>query len=33
MPRHLTIGRIARAAGCKVQTIRYYEQMGLLEVA
>ncbi|MCB9943130.1 MAG: helix-turn-helix domain-containing protein [Geminicoccaceae bacterium] len=31
MPRHLTIGRIARAAGCKVQTIRYYEQIGLLD--
>ena len=27
---HLTIGRVASAAGCKVQTIRYYEQIGLL---
>jgi Cu(I)-responsive transcriptional regulator len=25
-----TIGRVARAAGCKVQTIRYYEQIGLI---
>jgi DNA-binding transcriptional MerR regulator len=25
-----TIGRIAKAAGCKVQTVRYYEQVGLL---
>jgi DNA-binding transcriptional MerR regulator len=30
MPAHLTIGRVAEAAGCKVQTIRYYEQIGLL---
>ncbi len=26
----LTIGRLAARAGCKVQTIRYYEQIGLL---
>lgn len=26
----LTIGRVAKAASCKVQTIRYYEQIGLL---
>lgn len=26
----LTIGRVAKAAGCKVQTIRYYEEIGLL---
>ncbi|MCB1972701.1 MAG: helix-turn-helix domain-containing protein, partial [Geminicoccaceae bacterium] len=26
----LTIGRVARAANCKVQTIRYYEQIGLM---
>lgn len=26
----LTIGRLARATGCKVPTIRYYEQIGLL---
>jgi DNA-binding transcriptional MerR regulator len=26
----ITIGRIAEAVGCKVQTIRYYEQIGLL---
>lgn len=25
-----TIGRVAEAAGCKVQTVRYYEQIGLL---
>lgn len=25
-----TIGRLARATGCKIQTIRYYEQIGLL---
>ena len=28
-----TIGRLARATGCKVQTIRYYEQIGLLAPA
>lgn len=26
----LTIGRVADAAGCKVQTVRYYEQIGLI---
>lgn len=26
----LTIGRLARATGCKVPTIRYYEKIGLL---
>ena len=30
MATRLTIGRAAEAAGCKVQTIRYYEQIGLL---
>lgn len=25
-----TIGRLARASDCKVQTIRYYEQIGLM---
>lgn len=25
-----TIGRLARETGCKVQTIRYYEQVGLM---
>ena len=30
MPVHFTIGRVAEAADCKVQTIRYYEQIGLL---
>ena len=28
-----TIGHVSRAASCKVQTIRYYEQIGLLPVA
>ncbi len=28
--RDISIGRLARDAGCKVQTIRYYEQIGLL---
>lgn len=31
MKAHLTIGRLAAAAGCTVQTIRYYEQIGLLQ--
>ena len=26
----LSIGTVAREAGCKVQTIRYYEQIGLM---
>jgi len=30
MPRNRTIGRVARKTGCKVQTIRYYEEIGLL---
>jgi Cu(I)-responsive transcriptional regulator len=30
MARALTIGPVAEAAGCKVQTVRYYEQIGLL---
>jgi DNA-binding transcriptional MerR regulator len=29
----LPIGGLARAVGCKVQTIRYYEQIGLLPPA
>lgn len=32
MAAHCTIGRIAAAAGCTVQTVRYYEQVGLLPV-
>jgi DNA-binding transcriptional MerR regulator len=28
--RGQTIGRVAEAAGCKVQTVRYYETIGLL---
>lgn len=27
---HLTIGQLAERTGCKVQTIRYYEQIGLM---
>lgn len=30
MTARLTIGRVSAATGCKVQTIRYYEQIGLL---
>jgi DNA-binding transcriptional MerR regulator len=30
---HLTIGELATRTGCKVQTIRYYEQIGLLPEA
>lgn len=30
MPAELTIGRAARAAGCTVPTVRYYEEIGLL---
>lgn len=33
MARQLTIGRAAAAAGCKVQTVRYYEAVGLLPAA
>ena len=29
----LTIGQLARAAGVKIPTIRYYEQMGLMDAA
>lgn len=29
-PQTLSIGRLARASGCKVPTIRYYEQVGLM---
>lgn len=29
-PAEFTIGRLARETGCKVPTIRYYEQKGLL---
>jgi len=28
--RSLTIGHLAKKVGCKVQTVRYYEQIGLL---
>ncbi len=28
--RGLSIGELAKRAGCKVQTIRYYEQIGLM---
>ncbi len=30
MATDLMIGQLAKASGCKVQTIRYYEQIGLL---
>ncbi len=30
MAPHLTIGRVAKATGCKVQTIRYYEDIDIL---
>ena len=30
MTAPITIGLVAKAANCKVQTIRYYEQIGLL---
>lgn len=30
MAQEFTIGRVAKAANCKVQTVRYYEQIGLL---
>jgi len=30
MPSPLTIGRVSKATNCKVQTIRYYEEIGLI---
>jgi DNA-binding transcriptional MerR regulator len=30
MTELVTIGQAARTAGCKVQTVRYYEQIGLI---
>jgi DNA-binding transcriptional MerR regulator len=30
MPGEFTIGDLARGTGCKVQTIRYYEEIGLM---
>ena len=30
MPEALTIGRVAKAAGVNVETIRYYQRRGLL---
>lgn len=30
IPELVTIGHAARTAGCKVQTVRYYEQIGIL---
>ena len=30
MTKDFTIGSVAAAAGCKVQTVRYYEQIGLI---
>ncbi|TQV81719.1 MerR family transcriptional regulator [Denitrobaculum tricleocarpae] len=29
-PQSFTIGRLSRETGCKIPTIRYYEQIGLL---
>lgn len=29
-PRHLSIGELAEATGCRAETIRYYEHVGLL---
>ncbi len=31
MKNEFSIGELARRSGCKVQTIRYYEQIGLLQ--
>jgi len=31
MPIELSIGQLAATSGCKVQTIRYYEQIGLID--
>ncbi|MBF0369536.1 MAG: helix-turn-helix domain-containing protein [Magnetococcales bacterium] len=31
MRTRIQIGKLAKAGGCKVQTIRYYEEIGLLE--
>lgn len=33
MADNLTIGELGRKTGCKVQTIRYYEQIGLMPEA
>ncbi|MGV6817248.1 MAG: MerR family transcriptional regulator [Thiotrichales bacterium] len=33
MSHHYSIGQMAQAGHCKVQTIRYYEQVGLLNKA
>ena len=33
MSYSLTIGKLAKETGCKVQTIRYYEQIGMLPPA
>lgn len=30
MAKEISIGQVARALGCKVQTIRYYEEIGLV---
>lgn len=30
MEKHYSIGQMAKSGNCKVQTIRYYEQVGLL---
>jgi len=33
MVKTRTIGHLSKATGCKVQTIRYYEEIGLLPIA
>ncbi len=30
MPQYMTIGTVSKRTGCKVETIRYYERIGLL---
>jgi len=32
MPEKFSIGQMAKAGNCKVQTIRYYEEIGLLPI-
>ncbi len=29
-PRYMTIGTVSKRTGCKIETIRYYERVGLL---
>ena len=32
MPEHLKRGKLAKLAGCNIETIRYYENIGLLPI-